>query len=897
MNETLQRALLTAYREQQDQLIVRRLRIACVLSIIIVPLALSMDWVEYRWLVPIFAVNRLGCCLVLGAVLVLLHNSRAPRQSHVLAQIWVQVMLGYNALMILLSDGVLSPYYAGINLVVLGACLLLPWTFEENFVACLASFLWYLAACAGHWWLDGPPPAGVIWIPTFFNNAFMTLSNVAICGTAGYFAAQLRFHDFRLQYELDQNKQALEESYHQLDDQKREVELSYQKLEEADRAKSQFFATISHELRTPLTLILSPLEGLRRHPALNSDGKMRQTVELMYENGLRLLALINDLLDLVRLDKRQFELHVEDVDLTPFLAGIASSMRGIAERSGLSLEHNLHPQPALAVRADKSGLEKVFINLLFNAIKFTPKPGTIRLLAGEEQDGVYVDVQDTGIGIAEEHLDKVFGRFWQEDGSATRARQGTGIGLALVKEIVELHGGQVSVTSKKGVGSTFRVRLPKSGAAAPGGRTDPQEDAWLTELYRKAQLKQGDFIAPDAAKSPTPESGGHRPTLLIVEDEPDMQQFLASELGATYSIILAADGQLGWELAHQRQPKLIITDQMLPKMDGITLCQRLRSSPSLLPTKIILLTARADDRTKLAALGAGADDFLTKPFSMVELKTRLANLLLTSQLERELQSQNLVLESTLRQLQAAEAQLVQNAHLSALGSMSAGIMHEINNPVNFLLTAAHYLRTCLPADSEEARTTVHDIETGLQRIRDIIADLRGFAYGGSSTSKKECDPEKILRTAKRFLASEIKADVVLEEKVDRSVPLFGSETQLIQLLVNILQNALQATEANATRGRQRIIQIRLAPEATCFLLSVRDNGCGIKEDVREKIFDPFFTTKEVGQGMGLGLSISHTIVKQHGGEIFVRSEWGEFTEFTIRLPLLADGITSVETPP
>lgn len=906
--------LLDAFHQQQDQLIVQRLKIACVLCVIIVPLAFSMDWVVYKDYVGIFFLNRLACALVMAGILFLLSKPNAVRRAHRLAQIWVNVMLGYNAVMIFLSNGVLSPYYAGINLVVLGACLLLPWTFRENLAACLASFGWYLAACAGNWWLHGPP-ADAAWFKTFFNDSFITLSNIGICSTAGFFAAQLRFRDFQLQYELDQNKRALEESYRELDhnkqaleasyveldknkkalessyvelgEKKREVDVSYKKLEESDRAKTQFFANISHELRTPLTLIVSPLDGLRRHPGVTRDPKLKDTLDLMYQNCLRLLALINDLLDLVRLDKRQLELHLEPVDLKEFLSGIVGSMRGVADRSELTLETRLDAAATLTVTADKSGLEKVFINLLFNAIKFTPKGGSIRVSAAATNGSVTVEVQDTGIGIAEENLDKVFGRFWQEDGSSTRTQQGTGIGLALVKEIVEMHQGQVSVTSQKGVGSTFRVRLPK-GADLPVAKAPAkQDDAWLTELYRKAQYKKGDAIGPHETSPEPGESARYKPGLLIVEDELDMQRFLAAELSDTYTIVVASGGAQGWELAHQHQPKLIVTDMMLPQTDGITLCRKLKSSPSLLPTKIILLTARADDRTKISALEAGADDFLTKPFSVVELKTRLANLLLTSQLERELQNQNQTLESTLRQLRAAETQLVQNARLSALGSLSAGIMHEINNPVNFLLTAAHYLKGSLPADAADAQSTVQDIQGGLERIRDIIADLRGFAYGGATSAKQECDPEKVFRTTKRLLASEIKDDVVLEEKIDRSVPLFASENQLVQLLVNILQNSLQATAKNAAQNKKRIIRVRLEPEAKYFVLSVWDNGVGIKKEDQEKIFDPFFTTKDVGEGLGLGLSISHTIVKQHSGEISVKSEVGQFTEFTIRLPLEA----------
>jgi signal transduction histidine kinase len=861
--------LLAAFQTHQDELILSRLKVACILCIFIVPLAVLMDVVVYPGQLPILAAIRLVCTAIIAALYWKLRRAGAIRNVHGWSQVWVNVMLGYNAALILATNGVLSPYYAGLNLVILGACLLLPWSFREGLAACLASIGWYFVAGGGNWILFEAP--GGNWFPVFFNNSFITFSNVAICGTAVYFAAQLRFRDFQLQYELDQKKKELEESY--------------AKLEDLDRAKSQFFANISHELRTPLTLILSPLDVLRADAALTA--KARERLDLMSQNGLRLLSLINDLLELVRLEDGKLTLDLQPVDLRTFLPGLVSSLRGAAESSGLTLETHLPDTGDLIIDGDKDRLEKIFVNLVFNAIKFTPSGGEIHVRVTPIEGRLAIDVVDTGVGIAAENLKSVFGRFWQEDGSETRKRQGTGIGLALVKQLVELHGGTVSVTSIQGKGSSFRVQLNRSTSPAPQSPLEAPDEVWLTELYRKAQ-----FSHPASRPSTEPASSAgardsYKHTLLIVEDEIDMQRFLVSELQDKYNVILATDGYMGWEMAHQHQPKLILTDMMLPRMDGVALCRQLRSSPSLLPTKIVLLTARADDRTKLAALEAGADDFMTKPFSVVELKTRLANLLLTNQLERELQTQNQTLEQTLQQLRAAESQLIQNARLSALGSLSAGIMHEINNPVNFMLTAVHFLKTSLPLDAADPLDAANDIEDGLKRVRDIIADLKGFAYGASAGARAECSVEKVVRTARRLLATEIKEDVQLQDCCEPDARVYANENQLVQLLVNILQNAVQATDRNPARGKPRIVRVKTETDAQSIKLIIWDNGNGMKKEVQGRIFDPFFTTKEVGQGTGLGLSICHTIVKQHQGDISVESEEGNFTQFTVRLPLSA----------
>jgi len=862
-----------AYRSYLADLWVRRTRTLCIIALAAIPSGVVLDWVIYgeRYL-PAFIAIRAVTELLLGILLWFLQKPAARSHHKLLGFVWMALPIAHLSLMIGMADGIESPYYIAHILVVMGACLMLPWTFKECVGGCLMTWTLYGAACLASWAAFGHSDR-TDWVQRAVSNGFFMMI-FPIIGLAGSYASEgFRFREFRLRFDLDQKK--------------KELKTSYEKLAELDRAKSQFFANISHELRTPLTLIVSPLDQLRNAPEIQSNARAREVLDIMFGNANRLLVLINDLLDLVKLEDAKLELHRKPVDLKELLPGLVDSMRGAAERANLRLETLLDEPSSLVVSADKDRMEKVFINLLFNAIKFTPAGGTVRVSGRQENGHVVVDVTDTGIGIGEDKLDQVFSRFWQEDGSSTRTRQGTGIGLALVKELVQLHNGTVTVQSQKGVGSTFTVRLPHCAERPEAATTGDSEDAWLAEMLHKAQRHQ-EALAPPPTPTPqksTPASRDpHKHTLLLVEDEPAMQRFLSLELQDTYNVIIASDGQEGYELAQSHQPRLILTDMMLPKLDGITLCRKLKASPTLQPSRIVILTARAEDRTKLNALEAGADDFLIKPFSTVELKTRLANLLLTAQLERELHAQNQVLESTLKQLRAAEAQLIQTERLSALGTLSAGIMHEINNPIIFMITAVHFLKSTVAGASSDAQDTINDIEGGLKRIRDIIADLKSFAYGGTNTARTECDPQKIVRTARRILAHEIREDVQIEEIVSAEARLFGNENQLVQLLVNLIQNALQATAGNPSENKPRQIQIRAQPDARHFVLAVRDNGTGIAQENLSKVFDPFFTTKPVGEGMGLGLSISHTIVNQHQGEISVKSEPGEFTEFIIRLP-------------
>ena len=867
-------SLQDEYNVYLSDLWIRRTRTLCLIAIATIPSGVVLDRFIYPDHFSLFLMSRLVVEFLLGGLLLLLYSPVSRKHPKLLGLLWMALPIAQICFMMGASNGIVSPYYIGNVLVFMGGCLLLPWTFRECSAACTMTWVMYAAACLVSW-LREPPHA----VATAVGNAFFMVIFPVIGLACSHVAEGFRFREFKLRFDLDQKK--------------RELEISYEKLAELDRAKGQFFANISHELRTPLTLILSPMDQLRATlPQI--EPKAQQTLDTMYGNALKLLSLINDLLDLVKLEEHGLALSLEPVDLKELLPGLVSSMRGAAERANVSLATQIEEADALTVPADKDRLEKIFINLLFNAIKFTPAGGRIRLLARRENGTIVVEIQDTGIGIAEDKLSSVFTRFWQEDGSATRTRQGSGIGLALVKELVELHQGTVSVKSTKGLGSTFTVRLPRYEGSLSPRLTDKREDEWVAGLFKKAQHYHEEISSVSVSPVAEQAKSSRRHTLLLVEDEAAMQRFLEMELKETYNVILASDGQAGYEMAEEHQPKLILADMMLPKMDGIALCRKLKASPTLLPSKIVLLTARADDRTKLLALKAGADDFLTKPFSLVELKTRLANLLLTAQLERELQNQNQVLESTLKQLKAAEVQLIQSERLSALGNLSAGIMHEINNPINFMVTAIHFLRSAVPNASPDAKEAIDDIQGGLKRVRDIIADLQGFAYGGTSMAMSECDPKKIVRTTKRLLAQEITKDISLEESIAENVDVYGNENQLVQLLVNLLQNAFQATTENALTNKDRQIIIRMEPDDNHFIMTVRDNGMGIPKENLPKLFDPFFTTKSVGQGIGLGLSISHTIVKQHHGEISVKSELGKFTEFTVKLPLSGQASPSLE---
>jgi len=332
---------------------------------------------------------------------------------------------------------------------------------------------------------------------------------------------------------------------------------------------------------------------------------------------------------------------------------------------------------------------------------------------------------------------------------------------------------------------------------------------------------------------------------------------------------------------------VIVCDMMMPEKDGLEVCRDLRQRTSTQAIPILLLTARADEETKLTVLSAGANDFITKPFSSTELSVRLKNLVDAHHLQRELARKNQILESTLEELKETEAQLAQSEKLASLGRMSAGIIHEINNPLNFTKTGLYTLRSMAKPMSEETKAEfleiLQDMEDGINRITNIVSDLRTFTQPNMTQFEMVSVPQ-VVNSALRFLSNEWRDKVTIEKDIPEDQTIWANTHQVTQIMVNLLQNALDALKRVPDRENEPFVRIRSWNEDGESLIEVRDNGEGISPNNVYKVFDPFFTTKDVGEGMGLGLSICYRIMKQHNGRIQVRSECGKYSEFTLRFP-------------
>lgn len=394
-----------------------------------------------------------------------------------------------------------------------------------------------------------------------------------------------------------------------------ELSRLYDKARELDDLKTQFFANISHELRTPLTLILAPLAQRLAEPDLASD--LRVDLDRMHRNAQVLLGHVNDLLDVARLDAGGMELHVSGIDLAGLVRLEASRFESLAQDRSLSFEMDA-PGPLMA-RVDGEKVRRVLANLLGNAFKFTPAPGRIAVTLRAEGDEACLEVRDSGPGVPDHLREAVFDRFRQGDGSSVRAAGGTGLGLSIVKEFVQLHGGSVALDGAPEGGARFRVRLPLG--VPEGIPIHPVQET--PEPLVPALLKASPAPGGQAGNAPPQDVA----RILVVEDNPDMNAFLADRLGRRYRVDAAFSGLEGLSHAQAAVPDLILTDVMMPGMSGDQLLEALRQDATFDEVPIVFLTARADEALRLKMFQAGAADFLCKPFSVDELLARVESLL------------------------------------------------------------------------------------------------------------------------------------------------------------------------------------------------------------------------------------------------------------------------------
>ena len=879
--------LWEAFEADEVQIRRRNFRVCCVLTAIFMPSGASLDLLVYDFehMLQFLPARLLSSVCLLG-LWVALGFAQTVKSVRVLGLLVAMPPILSIAWMIYQLGGANSPYYAGMNLIMVGAALMMRWTTRDSIIVVTLTLISYGAVClnnnlAGH-------------EKILYNNGFFLFLTAVMVVVGTWLYTGIRFNEFILRRRLNEKSTELLDANAMLEE-------SNTKLRELDDAKSRFFANVSHELRTPLTLLIAPIESLINQRNHLSEEQKSDLLATMQSNAMRLLKLINDLLDLVRLESGTIQIRSAPVALEDFVRGLGKAVAGVAKDKRINLQVECEGGMG-RVMADAEKLERICLNLLFNALKFTPAGGTVLLSATRAGSWFRLEVKDSGVGIASADVPNIFNRFWQADTSSQRKFQGMGIGLSLVKEIAEAHGGSVAVQSERGKGTSMSVILPFQQAEEVAETTAEDEipdmepaaqKEWISDLYRRAEMFPA-MTSLQATLRPMELGVGRRskkPKLLIADDEPDMLRFLRSQLSETFEVIEAVDGHQAVEKAAQFLPDIILSDMMMPEKDGLQVCRELRERTSTRSIPVVLLTARADEKTKIDCLMAGASDFLGKPFSLTELSVRLKNLTDSHLFQRELQVQKQRLEAALEQVKETEAMLVRNEKLASLGRLSAGLIHEINNPLNYAKQALFVLRETAgkltEADRPDFVETLGDIENGVDRVARIISDLRGFSRTTHQVAGN-FNLSQAVETTLRFFSHAIKDGVEVKLDLPQYVEAVGDQNQFIQVLINLIQNSMDAmSEKTYPEGQERCLSIWAIQNGTMAALHIRDNGPGIPVENRNNVFDPFFTTKDVGAGMGLGLSICHQIMAEHGGRILLESTPGEFCEFVLEFPVTA----------
>jgi signal transduction histidine kinase len=428
-------------------------------------------------------------------------------------------------------------------------------------------------------------------------------------------------------------------------------------LAELDRAKTSFFSNVSHELRTPLTLILGPIEDALTGQRMPT----RAGLEMLHRNALRLLKMVNGLLDFVRIEAGRLHATYEPTDLSLLTAQLASVFRSAVERAGLEYIVACPPLPE-PVYIDREMWEKIVLNLISNALKST-FDGNIRVSISTHADCACLIVTDTGTGIPSHELPHLFERFRRVEQARRRSHEGTGIGLALVKELVELHGGSVTVESAQAIGTTFTVRIPFGQAHLPRERVaDELLHPLVVQGSASAYVREAFGWLPGKdrlAEEVTPTEAGDRPqktssdeqkaVVLLVDDNADMREYVRGLLSGRFEVALASNGREALEFIAGTRPDLVLTDVMMPEMDGFTLLARIRTDPALLTLPVIMLSARAGEESRIEGLDGGADDYLTKPFTARELIARVEAQLKMARLRKEAAEHELALTREVQQ--------------------------------------------------------------------------------------------------------------------------------------------------------------------------------------------------------------------------------------------------------
>jgi signal transduction histidine kinase len=706
----------------------------------------------------------------------------------------------------------------------------------------------------------GAITAVYIFMPPFwsFKVVYDQLLSVAIFSFSGFIICFLT-------HQMRRHAEELKLTMEILSRREDELALANEHLQELDRAKTEFFANISHEFRTPLTLILGPLENLLTESTGALPEEHRKTLELVHRNTQRLLRLVNTLLDFSRIEARQVQPNWQATDLAAFTAELASNFSSCCAEGGVKLVIDCPPLPQ-TVSIDRVMWEKIVLNLISNAFKFTFE-GSIEVRLQARNNEVILTVHDTGTGIPKHELPHLFTRFHRVEGARGRSFEGSGIGLALVHELVQLHGGSIEVDSEEGRYSTFTVRMP-FGAEYFNIEAPEQQriSVHANTIVNEALRWLPEHIDTDASLVTVT-----RGRVMVVDDNQDMRAYITRLLEAAgYWVEAVENGEAALASCRVNPPDLMLSDVMMPNLDGFGLLNRLRNDKATETLPVILLSARAGEDARVEGLNAGADDYLVKPFGAKELIARVDGAIRLAQLRCESQRK---LSHYMDELKRSNQELDDFAYIAS---------HDLKEPLRGLHNYASFLQEdygqCL---DEEGNRYLERMQRLVERLSTLIDRL--LAYSRLGSSELETHPvaldqvlDEVVEDLKPFLS-----DQGVELVRAKPLPTVCCDALRIgEVFQNLITNAAKYNDKPEKR-----VEIG-CNEAEPPVFYVRDNGIGIAANHQDSVFRIFKRLHEqdkFGGGTGAGLTIVKKIVERHGGRLWLESTQGKGTTFYFTL--------------
>jgi signal transduction histidine kinase len=857
-------ALKELFEQERHDLLLSRGKFLIVVGGVFYLFYWALDWVTAPELITALLLIRLTVAVCLAIILILLNSTLGAKFAGVLTILSAYIpMLGVSIMTAMLG-GFTSFYYVGIIFILFITGMFFPWTARQTLSCGILTISSYIA---------------INLIPQNQLNIFILLQPVLFMVGAVAITAFANVENARTQRKNLQLRM--------------QIEKANEDLKELDNAKMRFFANVSHELRTPLTLILGPLEMILQG---KQDRDFHPLLQAMEANARRLLRHVNALLDFAKIDAGKIECNYAYGNLSRILQELSAAARPHLTNRNIDLVlEGVEGLPDMILDLDK--VETIAANLLSNAIKFTPGGGRITIRSEEKDELIWFEVEDTGIGIPEDKLDAIFERFHQVDDTLNRSQEGTGLGLAMVKQLAKLLAGKVTVRSRLGKGTTFRVELPKRPdskllerrriigrrredqisyartialiSAGMEEKSESQKEILLSdvmesrfesheEISRKIRTK----APPDAQK------------VLVVEDNPDLRIFIASNLADDFRVEMASDGVEGLELARRWAPDLIVSDIMMPRMDGYEFTRQIREDPSLSQIPVILATAKSGGDAVAEGLEVGANDYIAKPFELRELKARVSAQLRARRLERNLNERE--------------------SRLAAIGQMTSAIVHDLKNPLSAIIGFAEITRQDIQA-GRGAEMVTRDLEPVISeanRLSRMVSEVLDFARGSSMDlnlvpTELPVYLEVVCQPLKQKLAT-MGIELILNHESGVDLHARIDNDRLLRVFENLIQNAQEAILTGNQIPADKHIRITTRGDERSVTVRVADDGPGIAAEMVSSLFDAFATGKK-RTGTGLGLSTVRNLVIAHGGEITVEPRSAEGgAAFLLKFPRITN---------